>query len=58
VSFGFRKSVKLAPGVRMTIGRRSTGLSVGPRGLKLGANSRGERRASVSWRGVFWRKRL
>jgi hypothetical protein len=58
MGFGFRKSIKLAPGVRLNLGRRSVGGSIGPRGAKLSANSRGQRRASLSWRGFFWRKRL
>ena len=58
MGFGFRKSFKLAPGVRLNVGRRSTGVSVGPRGAKLSVNSRRERRASLGWRGLFWRKRL
>jgi hypothetical protein len=58
VGFGFRKSVKLAPGVRLTVGRRSAGLSVGPRGAKLGVNTRGHRRVSLGWRGLFWRSRV
>jgi Protein of unknown function (DUF4236) len=56
--FGFRKSVRLAPGVRLNLGKRSAGISVGPRHAKLSANSRGRRQASTSWRGMFWRKRF
>jgi hypothetical protein len=58
MSLGFRKSFKLAPGVRLNLSRRSAGVSVGPRGAKLSANTRGRRRASLSWRGAFWRKGL
>jgi hypothetical protein len=58
VGLGFRKSFKLAPGLKLNLSRRSAGLSVGPRGAKVSANSRGERRASLSWRGAFWRKGL
>jgi uncharacterized protein DUF4236 len=58
VGFGFRKSFKVAPGVRLNVARRSAGMSIGPRGAKLSANSRGQRRTSVSWRGLFWRKRI
>jgi hypothetical protein len=58
VSLGFRKSFKLAPGLKLNLSRRSAGVSAGPRGAKLSANSRGERRASLSWRGAFWRKGL
>jgi Protein of unknown function (DUF4236) len=56
--FGFRKSVKLAPGLRLNLSKRSAGVSFGPRGAKLSVNSRGQRRASLGWGGFFWRKRL
>ena len=58
MSWGFRKSVKLAPGLRLSLGRRSAGLSVGRRGARLSAATRGRRGASLGWRGLFWRKRL
>lgn len=58
MGFGFRKSFKIAPGARLNLSRRSTGVSVGPRGAKLSANSRGRRSASLGWRGFFWRKRI
>jgi hypothetical protein len=58
MAFGFRKSIKLAPGVRLTLGKRGASVSGGPRGAKLSANTRGQRRASLGWRGAFWRKRL
>jgi uncharacterized protein DUF4236 len=56
--FGYRKSFKLGPGIRLNLSRRSAGISAGPRGVKLSANTRGQRRASAGWRGLFWRKRL
>jgi len=58
VGFFFRKSLKIAPGVRLNLSKRGAGLSAGPRGVKLGANSRGERRASLSFKGFNWRKRI
>ena len=58
MSWGFRKSVKLAPGLRLNLGRRSAGLSVGRRGARLSANTRGRGGASLGRRGLFWRKRL
>ena len=58
MGLGFRKSLKLAPGIRLNLARRSAGVSVGPRGAKVSANTRGQRRASLSWRGAFWRKGL
>jgi hypothetical protein len=58
VSWGFRKRVKLGPGVSLNIGKLSVGLSGGPRGARVSANSRGRRALSLSWKGLFWRKRL
>jgi hypothetical protein len=58
VAFGFRKSFKLAPGVRLTMSKRGASVSGGPRGAKLSVNTRREKRASVSRFGLFWRKKL
>jgi hypothetical protein len=58
MAFGFRKSIRLAPGVRMNLSRRSVGVSAGLRGAKVSASSSGRRRASLGWRGVFWRRQL
>jgi hypothetical protein len=56
--FGFRKSFKLGRGLRLNVGKRGAGVSIGRKGARLGATTRGEKRASVSWKGLFWRKRL
>jgi hypothetical protein len=58
MGLGFRKSIKIAPGVRLNVGRRSAGASAGPRGVKLSANIRRQRRVSLGGRGLFGRKRL
>jgi hypothetical protein len=55
---GFRKSRRLAPGVRLNIGKRSAGLSVGRRGARVSASTSGRRGAWFSWRGLYWRRRL
>jgi hypothetical protein len=57
MGLGFRKSFKLAPGLKLNLSRRSAGVSVGPQGANVSANSRGDR-ASLSWRGASWRKGL
>lgn len=44
----FRKSFKVAPGVRVNIGKKSVGLSVGGRGAGMSFNSRTGTRARVS----------
>jgi Protein of unknown function (DUF4236) len=58
VSWGFRKSFRLALGVRLNLGRRSAGVSAGPRGAKLSANTSGRGRATLGRRGLFWRREL
>jgi hypothetical protein len=58
MAWGFRKSVKLAPGLRLNVGKRSAGLSVGRRGLRVSASTRGRRSLSASLRGLFWRRKL
>ena len=46
-SFRFRKSLKLAPGVRLNIGKKSVGISAGPRGARHSISSSGRRTTSV-----------
>lgn len=47
MGFRVRKSIKLAPGVRMTMTPKSVGLSAGPRGARISANTRGRVTRSV-----------
>jgi hypothetical protein len=42
----------------LNVSRRSVGVGVGRHGGSLSASSTGRRRASLSWRGLFWRKQL
>lgn len=58
MAFGFRKSLKVAPGVRLTLSKRGASVSGGPRGAKVSVNTRRERRLSLARFGAFWRKRL
>jgi hypothetical protein len=58
MSWGYRRSRKLAPGVRLNLGKRGPGVSVGPRHAKLSANTRGRRTLYLSALGFFFRKRL
>jgi len=58
VAWGFRKSKKLFPGVRLTVAKRGASVSAGPKGAKVSMNTRGERRGSAGFLGLFWRKRL
>jgi hypothetical protein len=46
-SFRFRKSVKIAPGIRLNIGKKSVGVSAGIRGARHSISSTGRRTTSV-----------
>ena len=48
----YRRSVKIAPGVRLNLGKRSAGVSVGPRGAKLSVNTKREVRRTVGLPGT------
>jgi len=37
----FRRSIRIAPGVRLNLGLNGAGVSIGPRGLHVGINRRG-----------------
>ena len=58
MGWSFRKSLKIAPGVRVTLSKRGASVSGGPKGAKLSVNTRSEKRASVGRFGAFWRKKL
>ena len=58
MSLSFRKSFKLAPGVNFNVGRRGVGLSAGPRGAKVSANTRRQRRGTLSLFGFRWGRKL
>ena len=44
----FRKSFKVAPGMRVNVSSRGVGASVGVKGLRYSVNSRGQRRTTTS----------
>lgn len=46
-SFRFRKSIKLAPGVRLSVSKRGLGISGGVRGARVSYHSSGRRTTSV-----------
>ena len=58
MSWGYRRSRRIAPGVRLNVSKRGLGLSVGPRGMKVSANTCGRRGFFLSALGFFFRKRL
>ena len=47
MGFRFRKSVKIAPGVRMNFGKKGVGMSFGVKGARVSVNSSGRSRATV-----------
>lgn len=48
MGFRFRKSVKIAPGVKVNFGKKSVGLSIGNKGGGISFNSKTGSRARVS----------
>jgi hypothetical protein len=51
-SLRFRRSVKIAPGVRFNVNKRSVGMSFGTRGARYSINSDGRRNRSVGLPGT------
>ena len=43
----FRKSIKIAPGVRVNFGKKSTGVSFGTKGARVSFNSKGRVTRSI-----------
>jgi hypothetical protein len=58
MSWGYRRSRRIAPGLRLNLSKRSLGVSVGPRGAKFSGNTRGRRSLYLSALGFFFRKKL
>ncbi|ULT59629.1 DUF4236 domain-containing protein [Neobacillus drentensis] len=56
MGFGFRKSFKIAPGIRLNVGSKSVGLSAGVKGLRYSVNSRTGSRvtASIPNTGIYY----
>ena len=58
MSWGYRRSRKVGPGMRLNVSRRGLGVSLGPRHAKVSASTRGRRSLYLSALGFFFRKRL
>jgi hypothetical protein len=57
MAFRFRKSFKLAPGVRVNLGKRGASLSLGGRGITTNLSSRGVRQTfAIPGSGMSWSK--
>ena len=57
MGFSFRKSFRIAPGLRMNLSRRGVGFSAGVKGLRLGVGPRGTQ-FSAGRGGFYYRKML
>jgi hypothetical protein len=58
MTWGYRRSKRIARGVRLNVGKRGVGVSVGPRYAKVSVNTSGRRSLYVSLLGFFFRKRV
>jgi hypothetical protein len=47
MGFRFRKSFKIAPGVKLNVGKKSMGVSVGGKGFRTSINTSGRRTTTV-----------
>lgn len=47
MGFRFHKSFKVAPGIRINVGKKSAGLSLGKKGARVSINTKGHKRATV-----------
>lgn len=54
----YRKRRRIVPGVNVNLTRRGLGVSIGPRGAKVSANTRGRSFLSLAFHGLGLRKRL
>ena len=58
MAIGFRKRKRIAPGLSLNLSKGGAGLSVGRRGGSVSRSPDGQKRLSLGWKGLFWRKRL
>lgn len=59
MGFRFRKSFKVAPGVRVNVGKTGVGFSVGGKGLRVNKSSRGTTlSAGIPGTGISYQKRI
>ena len=59
MSFRFRRSFKIAPGLRLNIGKKSASFSIGPRGAKITTGTRGTHvTAGIPGTGLFYTQKV
>ena len=58
MSFSFRKSKKIAPGLRVTVSKSGVSLSAGNKfgGISKSTSGRTTKRVSIPGTGITWRK--
>ena len=56
MGFRFRRSMKILPGIRLTVGKSSVGISAGVPGARVSLNSRGRvtTSAGIPGSGLYW----
>ena len=60
MGWNFRKSVKIAPGVKVNFSKRGASVSAGPKGFKVSVNSKGKvhQTVSIPGTGLYSRKKI
>lgn len=60
MTWNFRRSIKVAPGVKLNVSKKGSSLSIGPKGAKLNVNSKGEihRTVSIPGTGLYNREKI
>ena len=59
MAWNFRKSIKIAPGFKINIGKRGTSMTMGPKGAKVTFGSNGTYVSSgLPGTGIFYRKKI
>lgn len=48
MGFNFKRSIKLAPGVRLNLGKKSASVSVGKRGVRHSVSTTGKHTTTIS----------
>jgi hypothetical protein len=54
----FRRRRRIVPGVNLNLSSRGLGVSAGPRGAKVSANTSGRSFLSLAFRGLGFRRRI
>ncbi len=52
MGFNFKRSLKIAPGTRLNVGKKSMGISLGTKGLRYSINSRSGSRTTLGLPGT------